>query len=69
MSKVVDIREADDARDVIHRAVQLLADGALVALPTETGYVLAAQALQTGPTRGDVAEIIALDRKSSATRS
>lgn len=51
MSKVVDIRKADDARDVIHRAVHLLADGALVALPTETGYVLAAQALQMDAVR------------------
>jgi protein-tyrosine phosphatase len=51
MSKVVDIRKADDSRDVIHRAVHLLADGALVALPTETGYVLAAQALQPDAVR------------------
>ena len=45
MTQVVDIRNADDPRDVIHRSVQLLADGALVALPTESGYVLAAHLL------------------------
>ncbi len=45
MSKIVDIRNADDPRDVIHCAVQLLSDGELVAFPTETVYVVAADAL------------------------
>ena len=45
MTQVVDIRNADDPRDVIHRSVQLLADGELVALATESGYVLAAHLL------------------------
>ncbi|MEX0701452.1 MAG: Sua5/YciO/YrdC/YwlC family protein [Planctomycetales bacterium] len=44
MSKVVDIRKADDPRDVIHRAVQLLSQGDVVVLPTETLYVACAQA-------------------------
>lgn len=35
----------DDARDLIHQAVQSLAEGALIALPTETGYVVAAHAM------------------------
>lgn len=39
---VIDLRRADDARDVVHRAVQALAEGRLVALPTETDYVVAA---------------------------
>jgi protein-tyrosine phosphatase len=39
---VIDIRNAEDARDVVHRAVQALAEGQLVALPTETVYGLAA---------------------------
>lgn len=39
---VIDLRRADDARDVVHRAVQALAEGRLVALPTETDYVIAA---------------------------
>jgi len=42
---VIDIRSAEDSRDVVHRAVQALAEGKLVAFPTETVYVLAASAL------------------------
>ncbi len=42
---VIDIRSADDSRDVVHRAVQALAEGKLVVLPTETVYGLAASAL------------------------
>ena len=42
---VIDIRSADDSRDVVHRAVQALAEGKLVAFPTETVYCLAASAL------------------------
>jgi len=45
MSTVVDIRKADNPRDVIHLAVQLLARGELVAIPTETVYALAAHSL------------------------
>jgi len=42
---VLDLRSADDTRDVIHRAVQALAEGKIVAFPTETVYGLAASAL------------------------
>jgi tRNA threonylcarbamoyl adenosine modification protein (Sua5/YciO/YrdC/YwlC family) len=35
---VIDVRSAEDVRDVIHRAVQALAEGRLVAFPTETVY-------------------------------
>lgn len=42
---VIDLRSADDPRDVVHRVVQALAEGKLVALPTETVYGLAASAL------------------------
>ena len=42
---VIDLRSTDDWRDVVHRAVQALAEGGLVALPTETVYGLAASAL------------------------
>jgi protein-tyrosine phosphatase len=41
----IDCRNADDTRDCIHRAVQALAEGKLVALPTETVYTIAASAL------------------------
>ncbi|MCE9545348.1 MAG: threonylcarbamoyl-AMP synthase [Planctomycetia bacterium] len=42
---VVDIRRAEDSRDVVHQAVQALAEGRLVVFPTETVYGLAASAL------------------------
>jgi tRNA threonylcarbamoyl adenosine modification protein (Sua5/YciO/YrdC/YwlC family) len=42
---VIDVRSAEDWRDVVHRAVQTLAEGGLVAFPTETVYGLAASAL------------------------
>jgi protein-tyrosine phosphatase len=45
MPLVIDIKSAEDARDVIHRAVQALAEGGIVAFPTETVYGLAASAL------------------------
>jgi protein-tyrosine phosphatase len=42
---VIDIRSAEDSRDVVHRAVQAIVEGKLVVLPTETVYGLAASAL------------------------
>ena len=43
---VIDIRNADDIRDVVHRAVQTLVEGNLVRFfPTETLYGVAASAL------------------------
>jgi protein-tyrosine phosphatase len=42
---LIDLRSAEDRRDVVHRAVQTLAEGGLVAFPTETVYGLAASAL------------------------
>lgn len=41
---VIDIRNAEDARDVVHRAVQALAEGQIVAFPTETVYGIGASA-------------------------
>ena len=38
---VIDLRRTDDSRDVVHRAVQALAEGRAVAFPTETDYVVA----------------------------
>lgn len=43
--RVIDLRQSDDTRDVVHLAVQALAEGKLIALPTETVYVLAGCAL------------------------
>lgn len=42
---VIDVGKAEDARDVVHRAVQALAEGKLVVVPTETVYGVAALAL------------------------
>ncbi len=42
---LIDVRSAEDARDVVHRAVQALTEGKLVAFPTETVYGVAARAL------------------------
>ncbi len=44
---VIDVRSADDTRDCVHRAVQALAEGKLVAFPTETVYAVAASALDS----------------------
>jgi len=41
---VIDLRRTEDTRDVVHRAVQALAEGRAVAFPTETDYVIAAAA-------------------------
>jgi tRNA threonylcarbamoyl adenosine modification protein (Sua5/YciO/YrdC/YwlC family) len=61
-STVLDVRTADDVRDVVHRAVQALVEGRLVALPTETVYGLAAGALDEAA----VARLLAVKgRKSS----
>jgi protein-tyrosine phosphatase len=46
MPEVVDIRCADDPRDVVHRSTQQLVEGRLVLLPTETQYTLTAGGLQ-----------------------
>lgn len=42
---VIDVRKADDVRDVVHRAVQALAEGRLIVIPTETVYGVCALAL------------------------
>ena len=42
--EVLDLRRADDPRDVVHRVVERLAQGGVVALPTETVYGIAANA-------------------------
>ena len=42
----IDLERADDPRDVVHRAVAILAGGGVVVLPTGAGYALAASALR-----------------------
>jgi tRNA threonylcarbamoyl adenosine modification protein (Sua5/YciO/YrdC/YwlC family) len=43
--RVIDLRNTDDTRDIVHITVQALAEGRIVAFPTESVYVLAAGAL------------------------
>ena len=42
---IINVKESDDLRDVVHRAVQALTEGQLVVLPTETVYGVAALGL------------------------
>ncbi|HOA50713.1 MAG: L-threonylcarbamoyladenylate synthase [Thermogutta sp.] len=42
---VIPLRQAEEPRDLVHRCVQALAEGRLVALPTETIYGVAASVL------------------------
>ena len=41
---IIDFRQADDPRDVVHRVVQAIAEGKVVGLPTESNYLIAATA-------------------------
>jgi len=45
MATVLDLRRTDDPRDSVHRTVESLAKGHVVAIPTETVYGMAADAL------------------------
>jgi tRNA threonylcarbamoyl adenosine modification protein (Sua5/YciO/YrdC/YwlC family) len=42
---IIDVGAIDDPRDAVHRAVQAVAEGRIVAIPTETVYCLAASGL------------------------
>src|SRR3954451_5526529 len=42
----IGLEDADDPRDVVHQAVACLGQGGVVALPSESSYVLAAKALE-----------------------
>lgn len=42
---VIDVQRTEDSRDVVHRAVQAMAEGKIVILPTDTTYVAIAGAL------------------------
>lgn len=65
MAEVIDLRRADDPRDVVHRICQSLAGGKLVILPTETQYTIVGSALNPGvaarleqAANGDSAELV-----------
>jgi protein-tyrosine phosphatase len=42
---IIDLKSSEDPRDVVHRAVEALSAGKIIAIPTETVYGLAASAL------------------------
>lgn len=64
MPHVLDWKRADDPRDVVHLAVQALAEGHLVAFPTDTLYNIAASALHPEAVR----RLTALASKNPAAR-
>ncbi|HTN01490.1 MAG TPA: hypothetical protein VL132_06420, partial [Planctomycetaceae bacterium] len=45
---ILEFRKSDDPRDVMHQACEHLADGRLVAFPTEALYVVAGAPLVDG---------------------
>ncbi len=47
MPERIDLSQADDPRDVVHRAVACLAQGEIIGMATETVYGLSASALRT----------------------
>jgi len=61
---VIDIRSAEDSRDVVHRAVQALAEGKLVVFPTETVYALAASALNEDA----IQQLLAVKHRASSEK-
>jgi tRNA threonylcarbamoyl adenosine modification protein (Sua5/YciO/YrdC/YwlC family) len=61
---VIDIRSAEDSRDVVHRAVQALAEGKLVVFPTETVYALAASALNEDA----IGQLLAVKNRSAGEK-
>jgi protein-tyrosine phosphatase len=61
---VIDVRSAEDSRDVVHRAVQALAEGKLVVFPTETVYALAASALNERA----IEQLLAVKRRAESPK-
>ncbi len=49
--KIIDLSKTDDPRDVVHLAVQALAESRAVIFPTETDYVVAVAARRHGVER------------------
>ncbi|MFO0455284.1 MAG: L-threonylcarbamoyladenylate synthase, partial [Planctomycetota bacterium] len=48
---ILDLKKAEDSRDAIHYAVEALAAGKLIAVPTETVYGIAANGLNEAAVR------------------
>ena len=48
MTKILDWRKSDDPRDIVHLAVQALAEGHVVALPSNCSYLLVGSGMHGG---------------------
>lgn len=59
MPNLVDLQRAEDPRDLVHRAVQVLAEGGLVGLPTDALYGIAASGLVPSAVRRLAGESLA----------
>jgi protein-tyrosine-phosphatase/tRNA A37 threonylcarbamoyladenosine synthetase subunit TsaC/SUA5/YrdC len=62
MTKILDWRRSDDPRDVVHLAVQALAEGHIVALPSSSSYLLVASGLR--PQAVEQLRQVSKDRKN-----
>jgi protein-tyrosine-phosphatase/tRNA A37 threonylcarbamoyladenosine synthetase subunit TsaC/SUA5/YrdC len=67
MTKILDWKRAEDPRDVIHLAVQALAEGHLVAFPSESSYFIAASSLR--PTAVQNLQVIVDERTLAAKKN
>ncbi|HRF01907.1 MAG TPA: Sua5/YciO/YrdC/YwlC family protein [Pirellulaceae bacterium] len=67
----IDLRQAEDPRDIVHRTVQALAESKLVALPTETIYLAAASALSPDAVARLIAAVpeVPLEKRALAVKS
>lgn len=48
---VLDLKQSEDRRDIVHRAVQIVAEGGIIAMPTETSYCAVASGLDSDSVR------------------
>ena len=65
MTKILDWKRAEDPRDVIHLAVQALAEGHLVAFPSDVHYVIVASCLRPASV-DSLSSIVGLDNQSGS---
>ncbi len=68
MTKILDWRKTEDPRDVIHTAVQALAEGHLVAFPNDGHYMVAASGLRPHSIE-KMSRLLGPDRQSREPRA
>lgn len=68
MTKILDWRKTEDPRDVIHTAVQALAEGHLVAFPNDGHYMVAASGLRPQSIE-KMSHLLGSDRQSFQPRA